>query len=184
MSQTKDGAIKLAAKLTGLSVDDYKRKKEEGWKYCNRCKEWKPIYEFSQDSTRTDGRNPKCRVCSGFMRRGRYLRKTGPIRHGPIPESPRDGDVKQARQRINVEVRTGRRPHPNTLSCVDCGHVWRKGERRHEYDHYLGYEAIHHFDVVPVCTICHRRRSKFIQYRDKDGCYSSVKEESGHGRNQ
>ena len=80
---------------------------------------------------------------------------------GPAPNPPRDGDRKQARQRINVEVRTGHRPHPNTLPCVDCGHVWRAGERRHEYDHHRGYAAEHHLDVVAVCTLCHAKRDGF-----------------------
>lgn len=79
-------------------------------------------------------------------------------RLGPAPNPPRNGDKKQARQRINVEVRTGRRPHPNTLPCVDCGHIWSEGERRHEYDHHLGYAAEHHYDVLPVCTECHAKR--------------------------
>lgn len=79
-------------------------------------------------------------------------------RPGPAPHPPRDGDKVQARQRINVEVRTGRRPHPNTMPCADCGHVWRDGERRHEYDHHLGYAAQHHGDVQPVCTLCHAAR--------------------------
>ncbi len=77
---------------------------------------------------------------------------------GPAPMEPRTGDRKQARQRINVEVRTGYRPHPNGLPCADCGHTWKPGERRHEYDHYLGYSADHHYDVEPVCTTCHAKR--------------------------
>jgi hypothetical protein len=84
-------------------------------------------------------------------------RATG--RPGPAPQPPRDGDKVQARQRINVEVRTGRRPRPNTIPCVDCGHVWKAGERRHEYDHHLGYKAEHHYDVQAVCTRCQRARS-------------------------
>ncbi|MBP7548709.1 MAG: hypothetical protein KA761_00365 [Gemmatimonadaceae bacterium] len=79
-------------------------------------------------------------------------------RSGPPPAAPRDGDREQARQRVNVLVRTGRAPHPNTLPCADCGHVWVVGERRHEYDHHLGYAAAHHYDVEAVCTSCHRRR--------------------------
>lgn len=79
-------------------------------------------------------------------------------RPGPAPRPGRDGDRKQARQRINIEVRRGDRPHPNTLACVDCGHIWQDGERRHEYDHYLGYAAEHQYDVEPVCTTCHARR--------------------------
>jgi len=77
---------------------------------------------------------------------------------GPLPAPPRDGDKKQARQRINVEVRTGRRPHPNTVPCADCGHVWSAGERRHEYDHYRGYAAENHDKVQSVCTLCHVKR--------------------------
>ena len=80
-------------------------------------------------------------------------------RPGPPPQSPRDGDRVQARQRINVEVRTGRRPHPNALPCADCGHVWTVGERRHEYDHHKGYAGKNHGDVEPVCTLCHRKRA-------------------------
>lgn len=73
-------------------------------------------------------------------------------RSGPAPQPPRDGDKVQARQRINVEVRTGRRPHPNALPCAGCGHVWREGERRHEYDHHLGYAAAHHGDVASCAS--------------------------------
>jgi len=79
-------------------------------------------------------------------------------RPGPAPRPPRDGDKEQARQRINVEVRTGRRPPANDLPCVDCGHVWKPGQRRHEYDHHLGYAAENHGDVEPVCTSCHAAR--------------------------
>lgn len=79
-------------------------------------------------------------------------------RPGPAPMPPRDGDKKQARQRVNTEVRTGYRPHPNALPCTDCGHIWLPGERRHEYDHFKGYAAEHHYDVEPVCTTCHSLR--------------------------
>lgn len=97
-------------------------------------------------------------------------------RPGPAPKPPRDGDKVQARQRINVEVRMGRRAHPNTMACVDCGHVWRESERRHEYDHHLGYGAEHHYDVEPVCTKCHRHRcdvrKELVQVRDAEGKYT------------
>lgn len=79
-------------------------------------------------------------------------------RPGPDPHPPRNGDKAQARQRINVEVRMGRRPHPNSIQCKDCGHVWKPGLTRHEYDHYLGYAAAHHTDVESVCTLCHAQR--------------------------
>gem|GEM_PF-4480244 len=80
-------------------------------------------------------------------------------RPGPDPHPARDGDKVQARQRVNVEVRAGRRAHPNTLPCTDCSHEHGPGERRHEYDHHLGYAAEHHLHVEPVCTKCQRQRS-------------------------
>lgn len=85
-------------------------------------------------------------------------------RPGPAPHPPRDGDKLQARQRINVEVRT-------------------PGERRHEYDHHHGYGAEHHYCVEPVCTKCHRarndQRGESRQVRGERGRYVA----SGGGDN-
>lgn len=77
---------------------------------------------------------------------------------GPAPIPRRDGDKVQARQRINALVRSGQIPKPNALPCTDCGHVWKLGERRHEYDHHKGYGAEHHLDVEAVCKACHVKR--------------------------
>jgi hypothetical protein len=56
--------------------------------------------------------------------------------------------------------------------------VWAPGERRHEYDHHLGYAAEHHGDVEAVCTVCHRARvdarCELVQHRDDLGRYASV----------
>ena len=79
-------------------------------------------------------------------------------RPGPTPKPGRDGDKLQARQRVNTEVRQGFMPHPNALPCADCGHIWKEGERRHEYDHHLGYAAKNQYDVEAVCTTCHVAR--------------------------
>ena len=62
------------------------------------------------------------------------------------------------------------------MPCSDCGHVWVEGERHHEYDHYLGYGAEHHYDVESVCTICHRKRmsvrGEVVQVRNRQGRYA------------
>ena len=79
-------------------------------------------------------------------------------RPGPSPKPAVDGDKKQARHRVNMEVRAGALPDPNSLPCADCGHVYADGERRHEYDHHNGYTAEHHLTVQAVCTVCHSRR--------------------------
>lgn len=136
-------------------------------KACIHCGEVKPVSEFQRraDTRALNGWRYRswCATCvreRDRLAEERRRRESGvPQRFGPLPNPPRDGDRMQARQRINVEVRTGRRPRPNTLPCTDCGHVWSAGERRHEYDHYLGYAAEHHDDVEPVCTICHSRRA-------------------------
>lgn len=61
---------------------------------------------------------------------------------------------------MHVNSNTGLLPDPNSLPCVDCGHVYAEGERRHEYDHHLGYAAKHQLDVQAVCTTCHRKRER------------------------
>jgi hypothetical protein len=50
------------------------------------------------------------------------------------------------------------RPNPNDIPCVDCGHIG--SDRRHEYDHHLGYAADHHGDVEAVCSRCHHARER------------------------
>jgi hypothetical protein len=77
---------------------------------------------------------------------------------GPAPAKARDGDKLQARQRVNVEVRSGYRVHPNKLPCTDCGHVYVEGGPHHEYDHYKGYAAVNHLEVEAVCIPCHVAR--------------------------
>lgn len=102
------------------------------------------------------GENSKIEWCLSRKRNFRVNPVTG--KPGPCPKPPENGNKRQARQRINVEVRTGYRPHPNTLPCVDCGHVWKDGERRHEYDHAKGYGPEAHYVVESVCTLCHSKR--------------------------
>lgn len=153
------GVMKVAAHRCGMAPEAYLEKLADGQKRCTSCKEWRSADAFGADSTRADGRSACCLDCRGSRYRKTYVpHPLAPGLSGPQPKPARDGDRKQARQRINVEVRGARRPHPNTLACVDCGHVWKQGERRHEYDHHNGYAAKHHYDVVPVCTQCHHRR--------------------------
>lgn len=159
MAQTAEGAIKCAAAKVGISVAAYAAKVANGEKWCSGCSAWHRLCEFGFDASRFDGRAAHC----SKARRERFYHHEPipPDKRRPMgvpPAPPRDGDKRQARQRINVEVRTGRRPHPNMFPCSDCGHIWKRGERRHEYDHYLGYAAEHHYDVQPVCTKCHSMR--------------------------
>lgn len=131
-------------------------------KWCTACKAKHPVTAFGKDRSRGSGLSASCLASrkTGRPRGWHGKPNVNPVtgRPGPAPKPPRDGDREQARQRINVEVRTGRRPRPNSLPCADCGHVWTRGERRHEYDHHKGYAPEHHYDVEAVCTNCHHAR--------------------------
>jgi hypothetical protein len=158
------GALKTAAKRTGLSVEAYQARIAAGEKWCTSCSAWHARDAFGVDLARPDGLATKCRASKSTGRpKGWTSRpKVNPVtgRPGPAPRPGRDGDAEQARARVNQAVRRGDLPRPNTLPCTDCAHVWAKGERRHEYDHHLGYDAEHHLDVQPVCTTCHSAREK------------------------
>lgn len=160
MAQTREGAILTASKAIGISADEYRRKQADGLKWCSWCKEWQRLEMFGSDKSRADGFSAACYAARKAINAAKYKPVPPEQRKkmGPAPYPARDGDKIQARQRINVEVRTGKRPHPNTIPCFDCGHVWGPGERRHDYDHYLGYSAAHHLDAQSVCTTCHARR--------------------------
>ena len=64
-----------------------------------------------------------------------------------------------ANQAVHLEVRAGLRPHANTIPCSECGHVYKPGERRHEWHHHLGYKREHWFSAIVVCTTCHGKHS-------------------------
>lgn len=157
MAQTKEGARKVSAAKAGITLEKYLRLVAKGLKWCSRGKHWKRRGLYCSDSSRADGLASSCNECRRQLYRETYVPHPA-ARHGPLPHPPRSGDKIQARQRVNVLVRTGKIPRPNDLPCADCGHVWVKGERRHEYDHYLGYDAAHHYDVQVVCSKCHARR--------------------------
>src|SRR5437867_717404 len=97
-------------------------------KVCRGCSEGKPLAAFSPTKAR-------CKDCRNVGHRRAYVPKARPLRSGPPPDEPRDGDKKQARKRVNQMVLWGRLPRPSDVPCFDCGH--RGLDRRHEYDHFL-----------------------------------------------
>lgn len=154
-----EGALKAAATRTGLGVNEYTDRLNKGLLYCWRCKDWHDAEEFGKDSSRTSGRTSSCRNSKNAAAGTAYTPKQRPAAGRHFVE-PRDGDYKQARRRVNHLVDVGLLPDPNDVPCTDCGHVYKSGERRHEYDHYRGYEARHHECVESVCTTCHHIREE------------------------
>ncbi len=157
MAQTREGAIKIAAKKSGTTEADYVRRMEMGQKWCSTCRKWQAVAEFGKDSSRWDGLAAGCKKGRNAKAQSAYIPKTRP-QPGRSFVPPRDGDEKQARHRVNYFVEMGLLPHPNTLPCVDCGHRWRPKGRRHEYDHFNGYAVADHENVEVVCSRCHHIR--------------------------
>ncbi len=119
------------------------------------CRTWQVLANFNLDQSRGDGKVSLCRTCQSQVARQSYTQRERA--RGRIYVPFRDGDKKQARARINHLIHLGLLPNPNALPCFDCGDV--NEEKRHEYDHYLGYASHHHEDVQPVCSACHHRRA-------------------------
>lgn len=152
------GAVKVAASKTGLSFDDYLARVDAGEKWCTACDAWHSRASFVADRSRWDGLSARCAAAASQSAKAKYVPR--PIPRGRFFVPARDGDRKQARARVNHRIRMGMLPNPNALPCFDCGHTSEASQRRrHEYDHHLGYAAEHHFDVQPVCTKCHAKRS-------------------------
>lgn len=141
----------------GVTVGEYDARLEAGEKWCCGCRSWQPRSDFAADKSRGDGLVKWCRAYANERSRASYIPKPRPASGRRFVE-PRDDDFRQARRRVNHLVAIGRLPAANTVPCSDCGHVWAEEERRHEYDHYLGYGAKHHEDVQAVCTMCHHAR--------------------------
>lgn len=152
------GALKAAATRIGVTVDEYRAHIASGRKWCTGCKNWHPVTAFLRDPGRTDGLAARCQEYRNRKARQDYKPRPRPSA-GRRFVSARDGDEKQARRRVNHLVDVGLLAPPNSLPCADCGHVWTPGEKRHEYDHHLGYAPEHHEHVEPVCTSCHASRT-------------------------
>lgn len=156
------GVLKVAARKAGVSFEEYQLRRAGGQKWCLRCKCWHPVARFGLDASRYDGLNASCGLGRRRFHADTYVATPEDQRKpmGPPAHAPRAGDKAQARHYINLQVRKGMRPHPNLLPCTDCGHNWIPHQKRHEYDHHLGYAAEHHGDVQPVCTRCHAARER------------------------
>lgn len=142
MPGTREGVLRGAATHLGLTLEEYLGRIEAGLKWCTGCRAWHDRSAFSRDRTTGDGLKTDCVAAS----RARPRRKR------------EKDDRLRARVTVHRAYQRGDLPHPNAVPCVDCGHVWADGERRHEYDHHNGYDEPHWLDVEAVCTTCHAER--------------------------
>ena len=154
------GAAKRVAALAGIPPAEFVERIASGEKFCWRCRVLHPRSAFNTDATRDDGLDPACRDSRSKNSKERYQRRPRVSKLGAFFAETRDGDQKQARARVNHRVNIGLIPDPNDIPCTDCGHAYADGERRHEYDHHLGYAAEHQLSVQAVCTTCHHTRER------------------------
>ena len=150
------GSVVIAARRVGCSEETYVRNLVSGRKWCYLCKQWHARGQFGKERSRSDGLAPICRASRSTRQKERYVPVPRPDqgrRHKPA----RSGDKGQANGRISYLVSIGKLPRPSNLVCHDCGHIGK--DRKHQYDHFLGYAAEHHECVQPVCTKCHRNRA-------------------------
>jgi hypothetical protein len=170
---SKTGIMKIAAKRAGLTLEAYQRRLDGGEKWCTRCKDWHQRSDFGKDQSRGDGLTAQCAIGRNSSSRQSYVPRPRP-KPGRRFVAVRCGDKKQAVHRVNYLVHIGILPNPNAIACTDCGHTG--ADKRHEYDHYKGYDAENHENVQPVCTACHHRRerervkmNKLTTVRELDG---------------
>jgi hypothetical protein len=137
--------INVATHRIGVTLEEWLERRANGQKWCTFCKEWHLETDFPADRTRSDGKRAYCRLAANEMAKTRVV----------------DFQRRKARRAVTSAVRKGELPSPNRLPCIDCGKTWRRGQPRHEYDHYLGYEPEHWLDVQAVCSYpCHRARER------------------------
>jgi hypothetical protein len=148
---------KTAAARLGVTLAEYDQRRAAGEKWCTGCKQWHRRTLFTVDRSRSDGLAKWCLIYASVHDRAKYQPTSRPA-PGRRFVPARSGDKEQARRRVNHLVDVGVLPDPNTVPCIDCGHIHADGERRHEYDHYSGYDAEHHEDVEAVCSRCHHTR--------------------------
>lgn len=133
MAQTKEGAIKCAAKKAGITVEEYLRQIKAGLKKCTYCKDWKPNDSFSKDRSRYDGLKSKCRDCdykpvtNNIGVRERRLKSQQGLRW-----------CRQCRQWLNLEIVTKSglcRPHEAEAarSRYATNDNYRRARRQHTY---------------------------------------------------
>lgn len=139
-------------------------------KKCGRCKESKPLAEFSACAAAPDGHQYYCKPCAnGYNREysqsehGREANRQKMQRYRQTEsgkESHRRSSLKykgfhprqkKAHNAVNYAVRAGVLPHVSEKTCTDCG------EQAQHY-HHESYEKADWLKVIPLCSLCHKAR--------------------------
>lgn len=135
---SKVGVDKIAAGRLRMSYEDYLAKLSSGVKWCYRCRAWKQLHRFGNDSHRGDGLDATCFQCRRVAER-----KTRQVR---APSLKVQNDAGNA---IKKAVLKGKLAAPTLLPCSRCT------KPAEIYHHHLGYAQYHWLDVHALCRSCH-----------------------------
>lgn len=132
MAQTREGAIKVAAKRIGITVEEYTDKVANGLKWCHKCKSWEPTARFNTDKSRWDGLTAKCQDCTRVK-----VRVSTKGRTSAFKGKHHSDEAKQAMsdKKKGMQLRLGK---PHTVETrIKISQVVRKrtprGEQCHSY---------------------------------------------------
>ena len=150
-------------------------------KRCSKCKEIKPLSEFSTDRSRKDGLQFHCKKCySQYSKQYRQTEKGKDVHkratckyskteRGKTTQKRYEQSEKGKAQRRNSACHYHAR-HPQKIKAVQAvNNAIYAGKlpqpdtlqchycpaRAKEYHHYKGYAPEHWLDVIPVCKKCH-----------------------------
>lgn len=138
-------------------------------KKCAKCKQIKPISEFSRHTGHKDGYQGWCKSCQRVYQRKYQKTERGKavnrksFKKYRRTNKGKDNDYRcakrfrirhperrKAKAVVEYAVRVGKLPRVNTLQCHYC-------PKPAQQYHHPSYAPEHWYDVIPVCIKCHTK---------------------------
>ena len=147
-------------------------------KRCSKCKEIKTVSNFRKKKTSKDGYAYYCNSCMDIY--AQKYKDTENYRHSKAKYrkslknkiaqnrynksgkgkktilknvklyQKKNPEKLRAQHAVNHLIERGLLAKPTIYECSYCD------KQAKEYHHYLGYDKIHWFDIIPICCKCHK----------------------------
>lgn len=145
-----------------VPLEECRRRVMAGERWCRFHGRWEPLSSFNRtEANSPDGFQYVCRAGQRERARRRRagrdrLRAEGALARlpGRRKKPARDGDKRQAANRISALIDAGVLAPASTRKCSRCGHVHGTDGRRHFWVHTRGFAAEHHDFVEVLCSLC------------------------------
>lgn len=155
-------------------------------KRCSKCKQNKPLPEFSKSRTTKDGLQTYCNSCKKLYQQQYQQTPKGRASNSKRAAKYRNSSKGKASIRAYRQSERGRVVHRKTVAKHNALNLYyakakhaveseiRAGRflpantrpchycptQAKEYHHWQGYEPKHWLDVVPACLECHRKEHR------------------------